>query len=109
MNQLIDATLIENKVIREHERKLVYHINRVDKTKITTQLFRDVHQQFSNRYGNNNIMLRAVNNTGVFTYKGFRDIDLNLDEMEDYYENKVKSIKEFDYWYSIEVTILKKE
>ena len=108
MSKLLNIEKTIDKEIRPKERKIVYNINRKDETPIKTVLFRDVYKSFAEKYGVNNLMVRAVNNTGVFTYKGFKDMDMNLDDMDDYYENRVKSTKEFDYWYSLEITILKK-
>ena len=108
MSNLLKIEKTIDKEIRPKERKMVYNIKRKDETPIKTVLFRDVYKSFVNKYGASNLMVRAVNNTGIFTYKGFKDEDLKLDDMEDYYENRVKSSKEFEYWYSMEITIIKK-
>jgi len=108
MANLLNIVKSIDKEIRPREHKLVYNINRRDETPIKTVLFRDVYQNFVNKYGANNLMVRAVNNTGLFTYKGFKDNDLQLEDMEDYWAGYVRSAKEFEYWYSMEITVIKK-
>jgi len=87
--------------------KIVYHINRKDNKVFNSTMFRDTYKVLEKKYGVNNLMVRASNNTGIFTFKSFAEDELNFINFHEYYENKVKSIDEFGYFYNMEVTVLK--
>ncbi len=103
---LLNIEKTEDKVFQNKYRKVVYSVYRKDETPIKTILFRDIANTFINKYGVNNVMIRAENNTGIFTYKAF-DSEFQVDDMDDYWEGRVKSTKEFEYWYNIQITIRK--
>jgi hypothetical protein len=87
--------------------KIVYHINRDNKKTINSKMFRDTYDVFAKKYGANNLLIRGANNEGIFTFKGFSDDELSFIDFHEYLKNKVKSISEFDYFYSLEFTVLK--
>lgn len=49
-------------------------------------------------------MVRAMNAQLIFTFKGYDDDELNVEEFEDYYENKVKDTMKFVKFSFIEIT-----
>jgi hypothetical protein len=49
-------------------------------------------------------MVRAMNAQHMFTFKGYNDEDLNVEEFEDYYENKVSDPVKFKKFSFIEIT-----
>jgi len=87
--------------------KIVYHINRDKDKTINSKMFRDAYDVFANKYGAKNLLIRGANNQGIFTFKGFGDDELNFTDFHEYYSNKVKDKSEFDYFYSLEFTVLK--
>jgi hypothetical protein len=109
MNNL-DINIVSTKNIKKQSKILkrtVFHINRKNNTHINTGQLKDIYESFRDKYGNNNIMIRAVNSTGMFTFKGFDGIDLDVQDHDDYYENKVASTSQFEYFYSVEITVQK--
>ena len=112
IQNMLSIKLLENKELKSSAKKkvekLVYHINRKDQKTINSGFFRDIVEGFDKKYGTNNIMVRAVNNQGMMTFKSFDQDELDFMDFDDYYKNKVHSIKNFDYFYSVEITIMKK-
>ena len=112
MSNLLNVKEIQNKKLKSSTKKeinkVVYHINRKDDKTINTVLFKDIVSSFEKKYGVNNIMVRAVNNTGMMTFKSFAQNELDFIDFHEYYQNKVASEKNFEYFYSVEITILKK-
>lgn len=100
-----DVQKIKSK--KSSKEKVVYHINRDDEKTINSSLFKDTYNAFVKKYGVHNILVRAQNNQGIFTFKSFDGDELNFTDFHDYYENKVKSDKEFDYFYSLEMTVIR--
>ena len=47
-----------------------------------------------------------MNAQRFFTFKGFNDDELQIDDFEDYYENKVKDTEKFEKFSFIQVTSL---
>ena len=112
MADILNVKEIENKVLKSSAHKQVnkvsYHINRKDNKTINTAMFKDIYDTFEKKYGADNLLVRAVNNTGMMTLKTFGQDELNFIDFDDYYNNKVKSTANFKYFDSIEITILKK-
>ena len=109
MNNL-DINIVSSKNIKNKSKILkrtVFHINRKNSTHINTGQLKDIYESFKEKYGNNNIMLRAVNNTGIFTFKGFNQDNLDIQDLDDYYENKVANTSQYEYFYSVEITVQK--
>lgn len=111
MADLLNVKEVENKKVKFSKStydKQVYHINRKDKKTINSSLFRKIYENFEKRYGANSLLIRAVNNEGIKTFKSFDADELNFDDFEEYYKNKVADTNNFEYFYSMEITILKK-
>ena len=53
---------------------------------------------------NAQFMVRAMNNAQMFTFKGYDDEELKIEEFEDYYENKVRDSDKFKKFSHIEIT-----
>ena len=109
MNNL-DINIVSNKNIKKQNKmvkRTVFHINKKSNNHFNTGELKDIYESFRDKYGNNNIMVRAVNNTMPFTFKGFDQNSLTIQDMDDYYENKVADTTEFKYFYSIEITVQK--
>ena len=49
-------------------------------------------------------MVRGMNAQHMFTFKGYDDEELNIEEFEDYYENKVSDPTKFEKFSFIEIT-----
>lgn len=109
MNNL-DINIVSSKNIKKQNKiikRTVFHINKKSNTHFNTGELKDIYESFRDKYGNNNIMVRAVNNTMPFTFKGFDQESLTIQDMDDYYENKVANTSEFKNFYSIEITVQK--
>jgi hypothetical protein len=110
MANVLNVQEIENKYFNnkggDSYHKKVFHINRKDERTINTVLFRDIYDNFSKKYRSKNTMVRAVNNTQMFTLKGFGDVSLNFENFNEYFENRVKDPSKFEYFYSIEITVI---
>ena len=78
---------------------LIYDIHRNDKKQISMALFKDTYKTFKKKYGEQNLMVRALNDTQWFCFKGFSDPDLEIEDFEDYYENRVVSQQKFHIQY----------
>jgi hypothetical protein len=110
MANLLNVQETENKLFKnkggDSFHKKVYHINRKDDKTINSVLFRDIYDNFANKYGSKNVMVRALNNTQYMTFKGFGDTILNFENFNEYYENRVKDASKFEYFYSIEISVI---
>ena len=110
MSSLLNVTEIESKQVnfsKKKYNKVVYHINRKDNKTINSILFRDIYKGFESKYGSSALLIRAVNDEGMQTFKSFDNQELNFEDFLPYYENKVHIANKFEYFYSMEVTILK--
>ena len=71
MPNLLNIQEKENKLIKRKNgnpfQKKVLQINRTDKTTINSALFRDIFSNFSKKYGAENLIIRGLSNTGIFT------------------------------------------
>ena len=93
---------------RKHEKMMeVRHFNRGDNKPLSIQTFKNICQTLYERYGVHNVAIRAVTHTGFFTFKGFSDDDIDIQDYDEYFVNKVKDVTEFNQIYQIEATILK--
>lgn len=84
-----------------------YHINRTDNKTINTKLFNDIYNTYQKKFGADNVLVRAVNNEGMRTLKAFGESEVNLQEFHQYYQNRVKDTTQFEFFYSLEITIKK--
>jgi hypothetical protein len=82
-----------------------FHINRNEEAPINSALFRDIYNGYEKKFGAHNVLVRAVNNTGMMTLKGFGENDLMFLDFHQYYQNRVKDPKHFYYFYSLEITV----
>ena len=108
---LLNIKTVETKPVnfsKTKYEKLIYHINRKDNKTINSALFRDIYNAFEKKHGTHNLMVRAVNSEGMKTFKSFDMDELNFEDFHEYYENKVKFTDKFEYFISVEITILKK-
>ena len=110
MANILNVQEIENKYFKnkggDNYHKKVYHINRKDEKTINSVLFRDIYDNFANKYGSKNVMVRALNNTQMFTFKGFGETSLNFENFNEYFENRVKDPSKFEYFYNIEMSVI---
>ena len=107
MNNL-DINIVSTKNIKVKSKiikRTVFHINKKSKTHFNTGEMKDIYESFRDKYGNNNIMVRALNNTMHFTFKSFSENVLMIQDMDDYYRDKVEDPTEFKWFYSIEITV----
>jgi hypothetical protein len=111
MANLLNITEIDNKLIKvkngnDYHRK-TYHIDRKDKKTINSILFQDIYNNFSKTYSAEKVMVRALCNTGLFTFKGFNENSLNFQHFHEYFQNRVKDTDNYEYFYSMEITVIK--
>lgn len=52
------------------------------------------------------IMVRGMNAQRFFTFKGFNDEELNVDDFDEYYKNKVEDEEKFAMFSMIQITVL---
>ena len=52
------------------------------------------------------IMVRAMNDHRLFTFKGFDATELKIKSFEEYYENRVKETEKFEKFKFVEITTL---
>lgn len=108
MAHLINMTLEEETLlkVKGHKSflKKVYHIARKDKEGIDTALFKQIYNNFARTLGEENVMIRALNNTQFFTFKTFDDTVLRFTDFDEYYRNKVRDTDAFEFFYNMEVT-----
>jgi len=82
-----------------------FHINRTEEAPINTKLFRDIYGRYEKKFGAHNLLVRAVNNTGIMTLKTFGEEELTFQDFHQYYQNRVKDTQSFEYFYSLEITV----
>ena len=82
-----------------------FHINRSEEAPINTALFRDIYGSYEKKFGAHNLLVRAVNNTGMMTLKTFDEDNLSFQDFHQYYQNRVKDTQSFEYFYSLEITV----
>ena len=108
MQNLLNIQEKENKLIKRKNgnpfHKKVLQINRTDKTTINSALFRDIFSNFSKKYGAENLIIRGLSNTGIFTFKELGETNLNFIDFHEYFQNRVKDTNQFEYFYNVEVT-----
>ena len=106
---LLNVSEVENKKLKvkggQDYTKKVFHINRKDETTINSVLFQDIYNSFSKKYQPENVMVRAVSNSGLFSFKTFGESNLNFKEFHEYFQNKVSNSDQFEYFYSVEITV----
>ena len=110
MANLLNVNEIDNKYIKvkngnDYHRK-TYHIDRKDKHTINSVLFEDIYKNFAKKYGAQNVMVRALCNSGLFTFKGFNETSLNFQHFHEYFQNRVKDTDNFEYFYNMEITVI---
>jgi hypothetical protein len=86
---------------------LIYDISRNDKQEMNMKEFKDMYKGFKTKYGTENLMVKALNDTQWFTFKGFSDSGLDVQDFEDYYKNRVASKEKFNQFYQIQMTVMK--
>ena len=111
MSSVFEVKEVENlnvkfgKVIKHKE---VYQIHRKDNERMNSTMVRDIYNAFEKKAGApTNVMMRVLNSTGILTLKGFNEDTLNFEDFDDYFKNRVHSEKNFDQFYSIEITLMK--
>ena len=110
MKDLLNIKKItDKKVFIQHDEyeEECYHINRIDNKDINTQMFKDIYSNLKTKYGAKSILVRALNNQHLFTFKGFDEEELNFEDFEEYYKNKVQYTDKFEYFKSLQITVLK--
>ena len=75
------------------------------KENFKTKDIKDILATVSKHGPNAKIMIRALNADKWNTLKGF-STDLNIEDFEDYYKNKVSHTSKFEYFTQVEVSIL---
>lgn len=53
------------------------------------------------------LVIRGLNGQRWFTFKGYKDDELNIDDFEEYYENKVSETGKFKNFSIMQITSLK--
>jgi hypothetical protein len=109
MANILNVEQIENKLLKVKNgndyHKKVYHINRTDNKTINSKMFKDIFEDFAKKYGAKNVMVRGLCNDGLFTFKGFNEENLNFENFHEYFANRVKDTMNFEYFYSVEITL----
>lgn len=82
-----------------------YNISQSNDERFNSVLFRDIYNVYSNRFGAENVLVRAVNSEGIRTFKTFDQDELNFTDFHEYYANKVARFEEFEMFYSLEITV----
>ncbi len=52
-------------------------------------------------------MVRALNDTQFFTFKGFTDSGLDIQDFEEYYQDRVANKEKFNMFYTVQIYVLK--
>ena len=107
---------IKKRVVEKNEKKKAIFNNKQNLTEldysfpnkqiITPGDVLELSGMLSTKYGANNIMIRALNNTQWFSLKGFNKDLLNFEDYDDYYDGRVNDTSQFTFFYQLQVSIL---
>ena len=110
MSDIFKIELTNEKKIKtgkNKESKLrTFTINRKNNKQMNMANFKDVYNVFKKKYGVEKIVVRAMNDTMFFTFKGFTDTELNIGDFEEYYMNKVDITKKFNMFNQVQISVL---
>ena len=70
---------------------------------ITFDDIKKVYDKTKKSNNNGSFMIRALNRTQWITIKGLRQDDVNLDELEEYYSNRVRESTNFTQFYRLQL------
>jgi len=83
-----------------------FTITRKNEKDMNIANFKDVYSVFKKKYGSDKLLVRALNDTQFFTFKGFSDSGLDIQDFEEYYENRVDSTVKFNKFSQIQIYVL---
>ena len=109
MSSIFNMKIAEEKTIKQGKKtkKLtIYDISRKNNQQMNMANFKDVYNVFKKKYGAENLLVRALNDTQWFSFKAFTDSGLNIQDFEEYYENRVAHTEKFNMFYQTQITVL---
>ena len=83
-----------------------FTITRKNEKDMNIANFKDVYSVFKKKYGSDKLLVRALNDTQFFTFKAFSDNGLDIQDFEEYYENRVDSTVKFNKFSQIQIYVL---
>ena len=95
--------IIKEKTVKHGKERTIQLYRNDKKNDISAQDIRDIVQGLKNADPNKIFMVRALNATRWSTLKGFYS-DLNVDDEEEYYANKVKDTDKFSKFSQLQIT-----
>jgi hypothetical protein len=105
---VFNRTVVDTRVMGK-TKEITYIINKegVGKDRdIEVEDVKKIYNDIENGLGDNaKFMIRCLNPKQWFTLKGYSDHELELDDYEDYFRNKVKDMSKFGKFFQIELTI----
>ncbi len=110
MSKIFDINLTNETKIKQGKTMkdlLTYTILRKNKNQMNMANFKDVYNVFKKKYGSENLMVRALNDTQFFTFKGFTDSGLDIQDFEEYYQDRVANKEKFNMFYTVQIYVLK--
>ena len=110
MSAIFNIELTSEKKIKTGKSKesnlRTFTINRKNNKDMNMANFKDVYNVFKKKYGEEKLLVRAMNNTQFFTFKGFTDNGLNIQDFEEYYINKVDDTTKFNMFNQVQISVL---
>jgi hypothetical protein len=80
-----------------------FTITRKNEKDMNMANFKDVYGVFKKKYGVENLMVRALNDTQFFTFKGFTDSGLDIQDFEEYYQDRVANKEKFNMFSQVQI------
>ena len=99
-----NSKLRETKNLPKGKTQKTFTINHSDFQDITIADIKRLSKRFEDK--GDKFRIRALNSMQWFTLQGMNS-DLQLDEYEDYYNNRVRDAKKFEKFFQLEVVIIK--
>ena len=81
-----------------------FSINHQDNSAISIADIKNLSNKFSAKY--DKVRIRGLNAQRFHTLKSMTQDDIQVDEYEEYYANKVKNGAKFDHFYQLQISVL---
>lgn len=110
MSSIFNMNIVETKKIKQNKTTkelTVYNISRKNDHQMNMANFKDIYDVFKKKYGEEHLMVKGLNDTQWFTFKGFSDTGLYISDFEEYYKNKVVNNEKFNMFYQVQIYVLK--
>jgi len=84
-----------------------YKIGKKGNEDISTAELKKLTKTAIDKYGANNVCVRGLNINRWNSFKAFGDEDIDIQEYEDYYQNKIADTSKFNKLFQLEIVIRK--